>query len=152
MTPRPLPPGDPFEEDDDSLGHTAALRTFIEQAVAVTGSLAALARRLAIAPSHVSRMRVGRVGIGIETALTLAAVLDEDPFLVLAKCGYLGLSTTLEQLATGRTPPPRAALHQALDRLPRLDRRLVGRLMDRLLVDATPDLPHADPPRERGTR
>jgi hypothetical protein len=152
MTTRQPPPFDPFEDDDETRGDTATLRTLIEEAIAVTGSLAAVALRLEIVPSHVSRMQKGHVGIGIETCLRLADVLDEDPFVLLAKCGYLGLSTKLEHLAKGRTPPPRTTLHAVLDRLPRRDRQLVARVMDRLLGDATPDMPNADPPKKRGTR
>lgn len=147
------PRSEEFEEDfDPPLPGTLARRTLIEQALEVVGSVAALARRLGTAPSHVSRARAGHVGLGVETSLRLADVLDEDPILILHKCGYGTLSDRLERLRQGETPRPRARLHEALDRLPRKDRRIVSGLIDRLLVDAMTDMPSADPPRKRATR
>ena len=97
-------------------------------------------------------MRIGRVGMGVETCITLGEVLDEDPFLILHKCGYAALSDRLEQLRQPAAKVPRGALHEALNRLPWRDREIVAELIHRLLVDAKPDAPDADPPRKRGTR
>jgi hypothetical protein len=144
-------PEDVDEDLDDLLRRTVALRALTDRGIEVAGSIAALAR-LGVAPSHVSRMRIGHVGMGVETCFILADVLDEDPFLVLHKCGYAALSDRLEQLRHPEAKPPRAGLHEALDRLSWRDRQIVAGLIDRLLVNATSDMPDADPARKRGTR
>jgi transcriptional regulator with XRE-family HTH domain len=145
-------PEDLDEDIEALLGNTAAIRALTQRGVDVAGSIAALARRLGLAASHISRMRRGQVGMGVETCLVLAEVLDEDPFPILHRCGFATLADRLERLRQPDAKVRRAGLHDALERLPWRDRQIISGLIDRLLVDARADMPDADPPRKRGTR
>src|SRR5689334_4554490 len=97
------------DDSDPSRDDTAALRALVEQAIEITGSMAALARRLGTTPSHVSRIRAGLVGAALETCLYLADVLDEGWIVILDKCGYARLSDKIEGLRQGRKLPVRPA-------------------------------------------
>jgi hypothetical protein len=146
-------------EDDDCSDHTprtdtASARALMRRAVSRVGTLAELARRLDVSPSHVSRIVAGLCGIGVDTCLALADVLDDDPAVVLRTCGYARLSERIDRLRRGLQPPPRARAHDALDRLSEDDRLLVGDLVNRLLLDRASVAPvalQADAPR-RGAR
>jgi transcriptional regulator with XRE-family HTH domain len=147
----------PHREDlDDDLGNllrnTAALRGLTEQGIDVAGSVGAIARRLGVARSHISRVRIGRVGMDVETCLILAEVIDEEPFLMLHKCGNSTMSDRLERLHEPDTKAPRARFHDTLERLRWRDRQIVSALIDRLSVNANSDMADADPPRKWGRR
>jgi hypothetical protein len=146
--------GDPLRTD------TVSMRALVEHAATLVGSLSELGRRIDVTGSHLSRIRSGKVGLGVESCIRLADVLEEDRILVLRICGYARLTELIAPLQNGRLPHRPGRLHEALDRLLLSDRRLVTRLIDRLLLgpaaasnDTAPpisSLPY-DPPK-RGTR
>src|SRR6266545_3408953 len=91
---------------------TTSARALIQRATMVVGGRPAeLARRLKVTGSHVSRIRKGVAGMGVETCLRLADVLDADPIVVLRACGYARLCELLDLLRQGQLPRRRARLH-----------------------------------------
>jgi transcriptional regulator with XRE-family HTH domain len=147
------PPALSATDVDDDADHpphtdTPSARVLMERAVTRVGTLAELARRLAVTPSHVSRLCRGLCGIGVDTCFALADVLDDDPLVVLRACGYARLSGRIDRLRRGLQPPPGARAQEAFDRLAESDRRLVGDLVNRLLADTrAPAAILVDPPK-----
>jgi transcriptional regulator with XRE-family HTH domain len=95
-------------------------------------SLAELASRLDVSPSHVSRVIKGLVGLSVETCIGLADVLGESRASVLWACGHPHVAVRLFGDSTGTKP--RARVRDALDQLTKGDRRLIESLAERLSV------------------
>jgi transcriptional regulator with XRE-family HTH domain len=140
-----------IEDDHAPRTDTPSPRALMERAVTHVRTLAELARRLEVSPSHVSRLCSGLCGIGVDTCFALADLLDDDPLVVLRACGYARLSGRIDRMRRGLQPPPGARAHDALDRLPESDRLLVGDLVNRLLSDRASVALQAEAPR-RGAR
>jgi hypothetical protein len=68
----------------------------IELALTTTGSIVALARALNVAPSHVSRMRKGLVGVGPEVSLRLSYILGRPALHGLRDDGHGELADLLQ--------------------------------------------------------
>jgi hypothetical protein len=129
------------------LRDTSALRELVERAVRQAGNPSKLAHNLQITPSHVSRLRQGTCGVGVELILRLADYLDEDGVTILRICGHVRIAVLFERLHRGSPERPRHLLYDAIDRLSAADRAVVSALVNRLLVDspAPPSLPTPDP-------
>lgn len=120
-----------------------ALRELAEAAVQRVGSTAELARKLEVAPSHISRIRKGLVGAGIEMLLHLADVLEMDAAKVLRVCGHPRLADRLVVLQLNAPPRALSALCESIEHLSAPDRDLIRALVVRLTpadspVDRTP--------------
>jgi hypothetical protein len=138
---------DDFDDRSIERPDLAASRALLERALKAAGTPAALARQLAISPSHVCRLAKGFAGPGIELLLRLADVLAEDPIGVLRVCGRPALAERLDLMRRYPGPAPVAALFTEITRLSDSDRRLVTELIARLRVDSIPAaLPTPDPP------
>jgi hypothetical protein len=68
----------------------------IARALAATGSIVALARAVNVAPSHISRIRKGLVGVGPEVSLRLSYILGRVPLRGLRDDGHGELANLLE--------------------------------------------------------
>ncbi len=90
----------------------------------------ALAARLHITGSHLSRLLKGTAGPGPELALRLADLLGQDRAEVLRACGHARLSEAL--YPPGQDTTIGVRLQNAIDSLPGLDRRFVQELVERL--------------------
>ncbi len=106
-----------------------APRDLMERAIARLGSPAAVARRLRVTPSHVSRLCKGTSGVSADLALRLADLLGADRSFVLRVCGH----TRFAALIYPSGDPERSRVQDAIDELPKDDRRLIQTLIDRLL-------------------
>jgi transcriptional regulator with XRE-family HTH domain len=95
-------------------------------------SIAELASRLDVAPSHVSRVIKGLVGLSVETCIRLADVLGEARASVLWACGHPHVAVLLFGDSTGTKP--RARVRDTLDQLAKGDRRLIESLATRLSI------------------
>ena len=74
----------------------ASIAKIIERALTATGSVAALARALNVAPSHVSRMRKGLVGVGPAGSVRLSYIIGRPALRGLRDDGYGDLADALE--------------------------------------------------------
>jgi len=101
----------------------------MQRAVGLFSSQAALAARLEVSGSHVSRVLKG-TGLGADACLRLADILGEDRTVVLRACGHAALSSRLFAGAAGE--PSHTREQDIMDRLARSDRLLVQGLIDRL--------------------
>ncbi len=81
-----------------------------------------------MAPSYVSRVIEGLVGLSVETSIRLADVLDESRASVLCACGHGHVAALLYADSRGK---PRERVRDALDQLMRTDPRLVESLAQR---------------------
>jgi plasmid maintenance system antidote protein VapI len=135
------------------LRDTTALRALIERAVRQAGNPSKLARDLQITQSHVSRLRQGACGVGVELILRLADYLDEDGVTILRICGQVRMANLFERLQRGSPQRPRHLLYDAIDKLSPADRAMVGSFVSRLLVDSPTPLPLPAPdPQTRSWR
>jgi plasmid maintenance system antidote protein VapI len=139
--------GDRLAGEVPPLRDTTALRALIERAVRQAGNPSKLARDLQITQSHVSRLRQGACGVGIELILRLADYLDEDGVTILRICGQARMAELFQRLRRGSPQRPRHLLYDAIDKLSAADRAMVRAFINRLLVDSPtpPPLPAADP-------
>ena len=103
----------------------------MQRAVGLFSSQAALAARLEVSGSHVSRVLKGTAGLGADACLRLADILGEDRTVVLRACGHAALSSRLFAGA-GSNEPHRTREQIIMDRLAGSDRLLVQCLIDRL--------------------
>jgi hypothetical protein len=98
----------------------------ITLALGATGSIAALARALNVAPSHVSRMRKGLVGVGPEGSLRLSFILGRTALGGLREDGHGELADLLEaffEIREDKRAVARRALDADVDALPAQDFR-----------------------------
>ncbi len=108
----------------------------IERAwIASSSSQKVLGARLKVTRARISRIVHG-ARLSIANCIHLAALLDEDPAVVLDAYQYTDIASTLRSAYTRRgcAIRERWCVHEALDRLGNDDRLLVKRLIDRLLA------------------
>jgi len=107
---------------------------FIQRALRITSSQKVLAAHLELHKARMSRVvRGGR--LGFERCLLLAAFLGEDPTALMRVYRHERLYRVLQTLYVkrGYVTPERARIHEALDRLPSDEVRLMAELIDRVL-------------------
>jgi len=92
----------------------------------------ALAARLQVTPSHVSRLLKGTAGLSPYLCLRLADLLGQDRAFVLRACGHARLS---DRLFPGGAPTATEGqrVQDAIEQLPPFDRRLIQALVERLI-------------------
>jgi hypothetical protein len=107
----------------------------IELAVTTLGSPAALARALAVTPSHVSRLRKGTAGVSAELSLRVSRVIGRPLLQGLRDDGHGDLADLMQPLADAREDK-RFALNRAFTDnfsvLPPADTRYVEGIVARL--------------------
>jgi transcriptional regulator with XRE-family HTH domain len=129
MRPSPIP--------IDSVSGLPFPAILMARAAALFPSQSALARRLGITGSHVSRILKGVCGIGPTLCLQVADVLGESRIAVLRGCGHARLCERVYEQADPQ--PPNAPVRDAIGRLSDDDQRLICALAERLASTAQDD-------------
>lgn len=87
------------EQSEPRVRDTAPFRALLERALGSRpGSIAALAERLDMTPSHTARLRKGLVGPSVEVIIRVADVAGEDPVVALHACGHPWLADRIDAL------------------------------------------------------
>jgi DNA-binding transcriptional regulator YdaS (Cro superfamily) len=104
----------------------------VKLALAGTGSSAALARELAVTPSHVSRLKSGKTGVSPEISLRLSRIIARPALQGLRDDGHADLADVLQALIDLRDDKQAIAqrkLDEDLAALPPTDFRHVRALI-----------------------